>query len=101
LVFTESNVPGVTPASCDAAVTVGGTTVEGNVSVPKVSGQPKKYAYSALIASHLLPMQVTTAGCKDPGIVNTQAPPAGSLVPAGSAVTITFNQPKPGTCQAD
>jgi hypothetical protein len=101
LVFTESNVPGVIQASCDAAVTVGGSTVVGSVSVPKVSGKPAKYAYAALIASHLLPMEVTTSGCKDPGIVNAQAPPAGSLVPAGSTVTITFNQPKPGSCQAD
>jgi hypothetical protein len=101
LVFTESNGPGVVPAGCPAAVTVGGTTVQGNVTVPKVSGQAAKYAYSALLASHLLPKEVTTPGCKDPGVVNEQAPLAGAQVPAGSTVTITYNQPKPGSCQAE
>lgn len=100
LVFTESNVPGVVAASCDAAVTVGGTT-EGSVSVPKVVGRPVKYASAILTASHLVPMEVSTAGCKDPGVVSEQAPVAGSVVRGGSSVTITFNQPKPGTCQAD
>jgi hypothetical protein len=98
LVFTESNVPFVIAAGCDAAVTLSGS---GGVAVPKVSGLPAKYAYDALLALHLLPIEVTTPGCKDPDIVNTQSPPAGSHVPAGSTVTITFNQPKPGACQAD
>jgi hypothetical protein len=101
LVFTESNAPGVVPAGCPAAVIVGGTTVQGDVTVPRVSGQAETYAYSALLASHLLPKEVTTPGCKDPGVVNEQAPLAGAQVPAGSTVTITYNQPKPGSCQAE
>lgn len=75
LVLTESNAPGVIPASCAGAARVGG--VEPVLAVQCGSFTPPSPGAAIAVALHGAPIACNSTLALDPGIYNVEATPTG------------------------